>query len=229
MPLLWQPYVWINGAGGRDSILDLFDVMALGVALGADSLSVSIGIGMGGVKLARACKLAGLFGGMQGALLALGAGLATWLHWFLDAAALYPGLIGRFFAGLNVLTVHRVIHCSLSLVGAGILCIVGTGLIRSYLTRAGNERPVYYHGRLALLLLALSVSIDAFSAGVGLGMLEGHDLTEVCVPVALVIAVLALVGLKAGRRIGAIIGRKAEPVGGGLLIALALHLVLQTI
>lgn len=191
-------------------------------------MSVSIGIGIGGTATGRALKLAFLFGGLQGVLLAAGVGLAALLHWLLDTATRSTGLIQRWVCQLDAVCVHHYIHLSLSLAGAAILCIVGAGLIRNYL-QEGNAPPVYYKGRFALLLLAFSVSIDAFSAGIGLGMLENHALTQVCLIVAVVIAGMAFGGLKAGRRIGRLIGRKAELVGGILLVLLAIHLTLQVV
>ncbi|HHT25815.1 MAG TPA: hypothetical protein GXZ82_01020 [Firmicutes bacterium] len=214
--------------GKKAKRLDWLDALALGVALGADSLSVSIGIGIGGTTTKRACKLAVLFGVLQGVLLAAGVGLAALAHWLLDTAAQSTGLMQRLVCKLDAVCVHHYIHLSLSMAGAVILCIVGVGLIRNY-RRGGNAPPVYYKGRMALILLAFSVSIDAFSAGIGLGMLENQALTYACLIVALVIALMAFGGLKTGRRIGRLIGRRAELVGGILLVLLAIHLTLQVV
>lgn len=209
--------------------MDLLEVVALGVALGADSLSVSIGIGMGGVGTKRALKLAALFGGLQGVLLAFGAIFAAWLHRFLEAVTQHSRVFGPLFCGLDTFCIHDVVHDILTLIGAGILTIVGVGLIRNYTDHARRDKPMYYKGCMALLLLALSVSMDALSAGVGLGMIQGQTLSLMCMLISLIIALMALMGLKGGRKLGRLLGRRAEFVGGCLLMILALHLAYQVI
>jgi putative Mn2+ efflux pump MntP len=169
-----------------------------------------------------------LFGSLQGFLLAAGVGLAALLHGLLDAATQSPGMMQRWICRLDAVCVHHYVHLGLSLAGATILCIVGAGLMRNYYRR-DSASIVYYKGRMALLLLAFSVSIDAFSAGIGLGMLENQALAQVCLTVTLVIALMAFSGLKAGRRIGRLMGYRAELVGGILLVLLAIHLTLQVV
>lgn len=185
------------------------EAIALGAALGADSLSISIGIGMAGVSLRRALRLATLFGAMQGALLFAGANISAFLHVFLESSA------------------QDVVHSTLALLGAGILCLVGLNLIRGYVSEDDVPRLIYYSGRAALLLLAFSVSIDALSAGVGLGMLDGLDIIGTAGVVTAVIFAMAYVGLRAGRVIGSKVGRCAEPIGGCVLVLLGIHLAGQ--
>lgn len=200
----------------------LAETIALGLALGADSMSVSIGIGMGGIRLYRVLKLAILFSVTQGVLLVGGAKLAVAFHLLLEGV-----FVDRCAPTYTDPLV--ALHTVLSLVGAVILCVVGVNLIRDYIICRGEFRPVFYKGRTALLLLTLSVSMDAFSSGVGLGMSGGEALLWAGIVVTLVIFAMAFAGLQAGQRIGQVIGRAAEPIGGVVLILLAMRFVLGTL
>ncbi len=201
--------------------------MALGAALGADSFSISVGIGLGGVRLRRAGKLALLFGGAQGGLLFAGGRLAALIHWLLDTAMVEGTPLARIVPHLDFATLHGALHAFLSVCGAAILVYVGGGLICGYFRHNQNAHPVFYRGRWALAMLALSVSIDAFSAGLGLGMLEHVNLPVVAGEVTLVAGTLAFIGLRGGRNIGRLIGRRAELAGGLILFALAGHMAWQ--
>ncbi|NLN18946.1 MAG: hypothetical protein GX162_06710 [Firmicutes bacterium] len=196
--------------------MSLVETVALGLALGADSLSVCIGMGMAGMRLYRVLKLALLFSVTQGVLLVGGAKLAVAFHLLLEGAL------------MNRCDLVHAFHIALSLIGAVILCLVGINLIRAYVVQ-DLSGPICYKGRVALLFLTLSVSMDAFSSGVGLGMSEMKVLLSVGTGVTAVIFVMAFFGLRAGHHIGRIIGRTAEPVGGVLLILLAIRLVLGTL
>lgn len=182
---------------------------------------------MSGLSMRRALKLATLFGVTQGVLLAGGAGLATALHWLLEGVGHRAGPLHRVICGLDSVCISSVFHMVLSLCGAAILCAIGINLVRNYIMYGDKKGFVYYSGRAALMLLTLSVSMDALSAGVGLGMLEGMALTRTSLVVTLVISAMALGGLRSGRTIGRLIGRKAEPVGGCVLILLSIHFILQ--
>lgn len=211
----------------RGAPLNLAKAVALGAALGADSLSVSIGIGMTNSRLSLALQLATLFGATQGALLAGGAALAAALHSWLENMAQSPGALAGVMCRVDPGCVQTAIHAALSLIGAAIVGLIGVNLIRNYLMPGEGTTVSYYRGPAALALLTLSVSTDALSAGVGLGMLEGLALTRTSVVVSVVIFAMAIVGLRTGRRIGRLVGRKAEPVGGLMLILIAIHFVLQ--
>jgi len=70
--------------------------------------------------------------------------------------------------------------------------------------------------------LAISVSLDALAAGFSLGIME-VDLLKLSVILGLVIFTVAIVGLLLGRRLGHLIGARAELVGGVALVLLGLH------
>ena len=73
-------------------------------------------------------------------------------------------------------------------------------------------------GLLAVALTGLATSIDAMAVGVGLAFIDGNIIV-----VAIVIGIctfsMVTVGVMAGRALGTLIGKRAEIVGGLILIA----------
>lgn len=210
-----------------ESSLSGVEVAALGAALGADAFSVAVGVGLGGVRWKQTIKLTALFGGFQGALLIAGGVLAANVHWLLEKLAGGWGPLSQVARQVDLVLVQSILHILLSLAGAAMLVYVGVGLIRNCLVTSQQGGLIFLHGRWAVLTLSLSVSIDAFSAGLGLGMLDRTNLPTIALGVALITALMSVVGLRAGKSIGKIIGRRAELVGGFVLIVLAIRITWQ--
>jgi len=111
-------------------------------------------------------------------------------------------------------------------IAAAILAIVGARMVHE--SFAGKERPRGADPTRGWSLVGLSVatSLDALAVGVGLAAVESPIF-----PAALVIGVVAglmtLVGMRLGRRIGVWIGRRAELLGGLVLIGLAVRFGLE--
>ncbi len=77
-----------------------------------------------------------------------------------------------------------------------------------------------------LILLAVATSIDALVIGIGFAILDVHMIRAVAV-IALVTFLLSLIGLRAGRRFGAYLGRKAEVIGGVVLISMGIKILIE--
>ena len=67
----------------------------------------------------------------------------------------------------------------------------------------------------------MTVNIDAFTAGVGLGMLDGILLALVVGVMSVVGGSMCRLGFEAGTKVGRRIGWIAQPLGGGLIILVA--------
>jgi putative Mn2+ efflux pump MntP len=76
-----------------------------------------------------------------------------------------------------------------------------------------------------MLVLAVATSIDAFAVGITLPMIGAPLLASVAV-IGITTAVLSAAGLYAGRRFGALLGRRLDVVGGVVLIAIGVRIVL---
>jgi putative Mn2+ efflux pump MntP len=78
----------------------------------------------------------------------------------------------------------------------------------------------------SLVLLSLATSIDALAVGLSLGML-GVSIWLPAVIIGLVAGILTVVGMLLGRRAGALWGKRVEVLGGLILIAIGIRIVLE--
>jgi putative Mn2+ efflux pump MntP len=82
------------------------------------------------------------------------------------------------------------------------------------------------YGFAVLFLLALATSIDALAVGVTLPVLNAPFLLSLAT-MGITAAVLSAVGLFAGRRFGAALGRRLDVVGGLALVGLGLKILVE--
>jgi putative Mn2+ efflux pump MntP len=108
----------------------------------------------------------------------------------------------------------------------GLLGFVGARMIRSGLDREGECFEVDPSRGGTLVMLAVATSIDAFAVGLSLAMLNLNILYPAVV-IGIVAAVLSMVGLALGHRLGCQFGKSMELVGGIILIAIGLRVVLS--
>ena len=74
-------------------------------------------------------------------------------------------------------------------------------------------------------MLAVATSIDAFAIGLSLAVLR-VDVFLPALVIGVVAAALSLVGLSIGSRLGKAFGKRMEVVGGLILIAIGIRVVL---
>jgi putative Mn2+ efflux pump MntP len=77
-----------------------------------------------------------------------------------------------------------------------------------------------------MLVLAIATSVDAFAVGVMLPMLEA-PLGLSLVTIGTTTALLSVLGLYAGRRFGAMLGRRLDAFGGLVLIGLGVKILVE--
>ena len=108
----------------------------------------------------------------------------------------------------------------------GLLAIVGVAMIVEGLRhrRDGKERSAL--SLLALLTLAIATNIDEAAIGVTLAFLDTAIVTAALILAAVTFAAAA-VGVHLGRMFGPLLGKKAEIVGGLVLIGLGLKILLE--
>jgi len=176
----------------------------------------------------------------------LGTALALAMDAFAVAAAVAAGLpkltahhvfrlawhFGLFQAGMPILgwlggrILSSVITALAPWIGFVLLAFLGLRMI--WASRNGRNRPGTYDPTRgwSLVALSLATSIDALVVGISLGLLG----LSIWIP-ALVIGCVALgltyVGTHAGRRVGPYLGRWAERIGGGVLIAVGSRILVQ--
>ncbi|HTP00067.1 MAG TPA: manganese efflux pump MntP family protein [Anaerolineales bacterium] len=122
-------------------------------------------------------------------------------------------------------TVEPVIRDYDHWVAFGLLALVGARMIYGAL-RGEDVGPVNPSRGWTLVALSVGVSIDALAVGLGLGVLN----ISVWYPafiIGLVTGLLSLVGLRLGRRLGGRLGKPVEIIGGIVLIAIGIRILLS--
>jgi manganese efflux pump family protein len=178
------------------------EMLLIAVGLAMDAFAVSLGIGATQYAhgLRPAFRLAFHFGLFQMLMPVLG-----WL------------------AGSTVVErISSVDHW----IAFGLLAFVGGRMIHEGLKR-GESRHVQDPSRgLTLLVLCVATSIDALAVGLSLAMLKVKIFYPVLV-IGVVTAFLSVVGLKAGKRLGAMLGKRMEVFGGVLLFAIGVRILVE--
>ncbi|MDR6120979.1 putative Mn2+ efflux pump MntP [Bacillus sp. SLBN-46] len=90
--------------------------------------------------------------------------------------------------------------------------------------KKGDEKVITPVG-FGLLLFALSVSLDSFSVGLTLGI-YGAKIVLVLISFGVVATVLTWAGLLLGKKVQGWLGNYSEALGGAILLAFGLKLIL---
>ncbi len=92
----------------------------------------------------------------------------------------------------------------------------------------GRERSSLLNPR-QLVLMSIATSIDAIAVGISIAFLQlSHVKIGVCMSEIFVCTALAsLIGLSGGRKLGAKVGSRSEIVGGIILIAIGVKILIE--
>jgi putative Mn2+ efflux pump MntP len=77
-----------------------------------------------------------------------------------------------------------------------------------------------------LLVLSVATSIDALAVGLSLAMIGSAILVPALV-IGVVAAAMTAIGMKLGRRLGALWGKRVEVVGGIVLVGIGVKIVIE--
>ena len=182
----------------------MLEILLLALALAADAFAAAIGLGSThrGESKPQFIKMALLislyFGVAQGIMPLIGYALgSTMLGWFADGAAWVAFVI-----------------------------LVALGIKMLYESRSVNDDETRINlSHKTLLSLAIATSLDAMAAGFTLNLLAVNAYLA-CVIIALTTAVLSVLGAYIGRKSGTWLGSWAEALGGLVLIAIGVNMVL---
>ena len=194
------PQVEVPAFYGQGSLFtqQFLALVLMGIALGTDAFSLSIGIGMKkvcAVDVIKTSIVIGIF------------------HVLMPLAGMMLGEIFGSFLGIYAFYIGRFL-----------IIFIGASMI--YESFKSNDRPC--HNRLmgwSLILLAFSVSLDALTIGFGLGTF-GFSVPLVITVFGLFGGLMTAIGLCFGRYIGGWIGERSEMIGGLILIILGIKLLL---
>jgi putative Mn2+ efflux pump MntP len=181
--------------------LDFLSILMIAVGLGMDALSVAIGIGAAARTLTPGpvLRLAASFGLFQFAM-----PLAGWL-----AGRTVTDHIGRYDHWVAFL----------------LLALVGGKMIRDSFRHA-KERTHASDPTCGMTLLVLSVatSIDAFAVGLSFAFLKA-PIVHAGVIIGIVCFLMTAAGMVFGRKLGELFGKKAELVGGLVLLGIGIKIL----
>jgi len=183
-------------------------IFAVAFALGIDAFSLSIGIGLSGVKRRQ---------------IYLVSAVVAIFHVLMPLIGLYLGQILGSYVGPIA-----------SSFGAIVLIFIGGHTIWENIkeiksssgSTSGRFDAVSISHPLSLLLLAASVSLDALTVGLGLGALR-VDLTLTILIMGIVAGIMTFGGLIFGKKLSRTIGEKAELLSGLILIGIGIKLLLM--
>ena len=177
-------------------------IFLIAIGLAMDCFAVSLGVGTAGtaVGLRPTFRLFFHFGLFQGGM--------TLLGW----------LAGKTVVGYIASVDHWVAF--------GLLAFVGVRMIRGGLQKASEEPAIPDPSRgLTLVMLSIATSIDALAVGLSLAFLDVNVLWSALL-IGGVSAVLSLLGLSLGNQLGLRFGKSMEILGGLILIAIGLRVMI---
>jgi manganese efflux pump family protein len=176
---------------------ELLTLILMAFALGMDAFSVGLGMGMFNLRLRQILKIGITIGIFH-----------VWMPLL--------GMIAGKFLSNQFGTIATYI-------GGGLLLVLGVQMIWSSFKKEDSSviTPVGF----GLMVFAFSVSLDSFSVGLTLGIYQAKTvLVLMCFGVAATI--LTWCGLLVGRKVQNFIGPYSEALGGSILLAFGLKLLL---
>jgi putative Mn2+ efflux pump MntP len=177
--------------------------LAVGLAMDAAAVSAARGLAVGGVSARHLMLVAVFFGGAQ---------------------ALMP-LLG-FLLGQQLGPLIAAIHHWLAF---GLLVFLGGRMVKESFDDDDDDEAAAADDPFALptmAALAVATSIDAFAVGVVLPAL-GASLLIAVVLIGVVTALLSMLGLVLGARLGRHLGSRLDLLGGVVLIGLGVRFLVQ--
>ena len=182
----------------------LLEAITMAFALGTDAFSVSTIIGVKKFNLRTILRLSLVIG---------------FFHIIMPLIGIYGGSFIRKFI-VNFFNYSSEVDHLFTLIGAGMLALIGLYFIIETRFDRETEIKLKLEG-FGILAIALSVSLDAFSMGVSLGILNFH--LWIILLFGFVAGIMTFSGLLLGSRVGHWLGDDVQIWGGLLLIYLGLH------
>jgi len=110
-----------------------------------------------------------------------------------------------------------------------LLSLVGSRMIwESFRKRDGQRKNSDITRGFLLLVLSVATSIDALAIGLSFAFLEVNILPA-CITIGVIAFVVTVTGFLLGKKAGGWLGKRAEVVGGLILIGIGLRILLEHI
>lgn len=180
----------------NNQMSEIVSLLFMAIALGMDSFSVSLGMGMQQLRLKRILLIGIVFG---------------LFHIIFPFVGIVLGKV--LYAQISVIT---------SVVSGLVLIALGTHMILSSFNK--EEQKVIQPFGIGLFLLGLSVSIDSFSVGFSLGI-SGVKTALALLLFGTTNMFVTWSGLLLGRKVRGLIGLYSEMLGGSILCSFGLYIM----
>lgn len=181
-------------------IIELF-ILAVGLSMDAFAVSVCKGLAMKQAPIKAQLVCGAWFGGFQ---------------------ALMP-LIGYYLGTLFIDAISAIDHW----IAFGLLALIGVNMLREALGKDEEETPDANLSVKTMFIMAVATSIDALAVGISLAMAGVSNIYLAVLLIGLTTFVLSAVGVKVGTIFGSRYEKKAEVVGGIILILLGFKILLE--
>ena len=107
-----------------------------------------------------------------------------------------------------------------------LLLIIGLKMIKESFQSEDECEPSDPSRGFNLILLSVATSIDALAVGLSLGVLN-RPIIFPSIVIGVVCSFFSIMGIALGRKISSFIGKRAETIGGILLIAIGIKILIE--
>lgn len=181
-------------------VIELF-ILAVGLSMDAFAVSVCKGLAMKKAPAKAMAVCGAWFGGFQ---------------------ALMP-LIGYYLGTLFIDAISAIDHW----IAFALLALIGINMLREALGKDGEEEADADLSVKTMFIMAVATSIDALAVGISLAMAGVSNIFLAVLLIGLTTFVLSAIGVKVGSVFGSKYEKKAEIIGGIILILLGVKILLE--
>ncbi len=186
---------------GLDALMNLSATILLAFGMSMDAFAASIGKGatLHKPKFSEALRTGLIFGVIETLTPLIGWGLGM--------------LASQFVLEWN----HWIAFILLTFLGARMV-------IEGIRNDVDDEEPVRRHGFWLLVTTAIATSLDAMAVGVGLAFLQ-VNIIATALAIGCATLIMSTLGMMVGRFIGPLLGKRAEILGGIVLIGIGAQIM----
>jgi len=186
---------------GLDALMNLSATLLLAFGMSMDAFAASMGKGatLHKPKFSEALRTGLIFGAIETLTPLIGWGLGM--------------LASQFVLEWN----HWIAFILLTFLG-------GRMVIEGIRNDVGEEEPVQRHGFWLLVTTAIATSLDAMAVGVGLAFLQ-VNIIATALAIGCATLIMSTLGMMVGRFIGPLLGKRAEILGGIVLIGIGVQIM----
>ena len=186
---------------GLDALMNLSATLLLAFGMSMDAFAASMGKGatLHKPKFSEALRTGLIFGAIETLTPLIGWGLGM--------------LASQFVLEWN----HWIAFILLTFLG-------GRMVIEGIRNDVDEDQPVHRHGFWLLVTTAIATSLDAMAVGVGLAFLQ-VNIIATALAIGCATLIMSTLGMMIGRFIGPLLGKRAEILGGIVLIGIGAQIM----